>query len=184
MINFRKTANMMTSDFLWTSTRRMTYGPASDQRRCCGVPLNLPLSKSYGARAAIYLRLIFPGSGNRAMSVKPAPGRFWHRGQQLIALSESNIRGNHLGPALVEEADRPPVASGAFAEPPQQGIFEMSGLAPSRNMLVTQLTPHGHDLGEPFGCVVALHNSRRHDMTHFAISSSGLRRQPARCRWR
>src|SRR5262245_17170477 len=29
----------------------------------------------------------------------------WHRGQQLIALSESNIGGNHLGQALVEEAD-------------------------------------------------------------------------------
>ena len=27
----------------------------------------------------------------------------WHRGQQLIALSESNIGGNHLGQALVEE---------------------------------------------------------------------------------
>src|SRR5262245_1123732 len=29
----------------------------------------------------------------------------WHRGQQLIALSESKIGGNHLGQALVEEAD-------------------------------------------------------------------------------
>src|SRR5215831_2184201 len=29
----------------------------------------------------------------------------WHRGQQLIALSESHIGGNHLGQALVEEAD-------------------------------------------------------------------------------
>src|SRR5262245_8336173 len=29
----------------------------------------------------------------------------WHRGQQLIALSESNIGGNHLGQALVEEAN-------------------------------------------------------------------------------
>ena len=29
----------------------------------------------------------------------------WHGGQQLIALSESRIGGNHLGQALVEEAD-------------------------------------------------------------------------------
>src|SRR5215467_2993058 len=40
-------------------------------------PLSLPLSKSYGARptrAAICLRLIFPSSGNRAMSVKASTG--------------------------------------------------------------------------------------------------------------
>jgi hypothetical protein len=39
-------------------------------------------------------------------------------------------------------------------EPPQHGIFEMSRLVLGRNMLVTQLSPHGHDLGEPFGRVV------------------------------
>src|SRR5512132_3449697 len=40
-------------------------------------PLSLPLSKSYGARptrAAICLRVIFPSSGNRAMSVKASTG--------------------------------------------------------------------------------------------------------------
>ena len=40
-------------------------------------PLSLPLSKSYGARptrAAICLRLIFPSSGSRAMSVKASTG--------------------------------------------------------------------------------------------------------------
>src|SRR5215813_13458355 len=40
-------------------------------------PLSLPLSKSYGARptrAVICLRLIFPSSGNRAMSVKASTG--------------------------------------------------------------------------------------------------------------
>src|SRR5215467_6126407 len=40
-------------------------------------PLSFPLSKSYGARptrAAICLRLIFPSSGNRAMSVKASTG--------------------------------------------------------------------------------------------------------------
>src|SRR5262249_38170803 len=67
----------------------------------------------------------------------------WHRGQQLIALSESNIGGNHLGQALVEEADiglQSRLAT--FAEPPEHGIFEMSRLVLGRNMLVTQLSPH------------------------------------------
>src|SRR6516162_5624193 len=88
----------------------------------------------------------------------------WHRGQQLIALSESHIGGNHLGQALVEEADislQSHVAE--FAEPPQHGIFEMSRLVLGRNMLVTQLSPHRHDLGEPFDRSVPLHNSCRHD---------------------
>src|SRR5499427_5604049 len=53
----------------------------------------------------------------------------WHRGQQLIALSESNIGGNHLGQALVEETDIGLQSHlAAFAEPPQHGIFEMSRL--------------------------------------------------------
>ena len=68
----------------------------------------------------------------------------WHRGQQLIALSESTIGGNHLGQALVEEADiglQSRLAT--FAEPPEHGIFEMSRLVLGRNMLVTQLSPHG-----------------------------------------
>src|SRR6516165_12816337 len=43
----------------------------------------------------------------------------WHRGQQFIALSESNIGGNHLGQALVEEADIGLQSRlAAFAEPP------------------------------------------------------------------
>src|SRR5262245_12258468 len=72
----------------------------------------------------------------------------WHRGQQLIALSESHIGGNHLGQALVEEADIGLQSHlAAFAEPPEHGIFEMSRLVLGRNMLVTQLSPHRHDLG-------------------------------------
>jgi hypothetical protein len=35
----------------------------------------------------------------------------------------------------------------------------MSRLVLGRNMLVTQLSPHGHDLGEPFDRRVPLHNS-------------------------
>src|SRR6516164_8727041 len=122
-------------------------------------PLSLPLSKSYGARptrAAICLRLIFPSSGNRAMSVKastgPTPG------------IEVSSGGNHLGQALVEEADIGLQSHlAAFAEPPKHGIFEMSRLVLGRNMLVTQLSPHRHDLGEPFDRSVPLHNSCWHD---------------------
>jgi hypothetical protein len=51
----------------------------------------------------------------------------------------------------------------AFAEPPEHGIFEMSRLVLDSDMLVTQLSPHGHDLGEPFDRVVPQHNSRRDD---------------------
>ena len=51
----------------------------------------------------------------------------------------------------------------AFAEPPEHDIFEMAGLVLDGDMLVTQLSPHGDDLGEPFNCVVPLHNSCRQD---------------------
>src|SRR5262249_8763875 len=37
----------------------------------------------------------------------------------------------------------------------------MSRLVLDRNMLVTQLSPHRHDLGEPFDRSVPLHNSCR-----------------------
>src|SRR5262249_17842384 len=114
-------------------------------------PLSLPLSKSYGARptrAAICLRLIFPKfwqQGDEREGQHRADA--WHRGQQFIALSESHIGGNHLGQALVEEADIGLQSHlAAFAEPPQHGIFEMSRLVLGRNMLVTQLSPHVHDL--------------------------------------
>ena len=39
----------------------------------------------------------------------------------------------------------------------------MSRLVLDGDMLVTQLSPHGDDLCEPFNCVVPLHNSCRHD---------------------
>ena len=39
----------------------------------------------------------------------------------------------------------------------------MSRLVLGRNMLVTQLSPHVHDLGEPFDRSVPLHNSCRHN---------------------
>ena len=39
----------------------------------------------------------------------------------------------------------------------------MSCLVLDGDMLVTQLSPHGDDLGEPFDRVVPLHNPCRHD---------------------
>ena len=88
----------------------------------------------------------------------------WHRGQQVIEPSESSIGGDHLGQAPVEKADIGfKSCQSAFAEPPEHGIFEMSRLVLDGDMLVTQLSPHGHDLSEPFDRVVPLHNSRRHD---------------------
>src|SRR5262245_5835328 len=39
----------------------------------------------------------------------------------------------------------------------------MSRLVLGRNVLVTQLSPHRHDLGEPFDRSVPLHNSYRHN---------------------
>ena len=50
----------------------------------------------------------------------------WHRGQQLIELSESSIGGDHLGQALVEEADIGLKSrQAAFVEAPEHGVFEM-----------------------------------------------------------
>ena len=66
-------------------------------------------------------------------------------------MSESSIGGDHLGQALVEEADIGLQSDqAAFAEPPEHGIFEMNCLVLDSDMLVTQLSPHGDDLGEPF----------------------------------
>ena len=69
-----------------------------------------------------------------------------------------------ISPALVEEADIGLQSDqAAFAEPPEHGIFEMSRLVLDGDLLVTQLSPHGDDLGEPFDRVVPLHNSCWHD---------------------
>jgi hypothetical protein len=37
----------------------------------------------------------------------------------------------------------------------------MAGLVLDGDMLVTQLSPHGYDLGDPFNCDVPFHNSCR-----------------------
>ena len=51
----------------------------------------------------------------------------------------------------------------AFVEAPEHGVLDMGGLVLDRDTLVTQLSPHGYDLGEPFNGLVPLHNSGRHD---------------------
>jgi hypothetical protein len=48
----------------------------------------------------------------------------------------------------------------------------MSRLVHSGDMLVTQLAPHGYDLGEMFNRIVALQNARRHDGDVFCDQSS------------
>src|SRR5262245_16482238 len=48
----------------------------------------------------------------------------------------------------------------------------MSRLVQGGNMLVTQLAPHGYNLGETFNCIVALHNACRHDRDVFRDQSS------------
>src|SRR5262249_42448371 len=69
----------------------------------------------------------------------------WHRGQQLIALSENNIGGNHLGHALVEEADIGLQSHlAAFAEPPQHGRnLTTSSAQPAVSLLTEKNHPSG-----------------------------------------
>src|SRR4029077_3068914 len=87
-----------------------------------------------------------------------------HRGQEFITLSESSIGGDHFGQAFVEKAGiglEP--CQAAFVEAPQHGVLDMGCLVLDRDMLVTQLSPHGYDLGELFNGLVPLHNSCRHN---------------------
>jgi hypothetical protein len=81
-----------------------------------------------------------------------------HRGQQFIALSESGIRGDHLGQALVEQIDIGLQSrQAAFIEAPQHGVLDMGCLVLNCDTLVAQLPPHGYDLGKPLGGDVTLH---------------------------
>ena len=51
------------------------------------------------------------------------------------------------------------VVQAAFVEALQHGVLDMGCLVLDRDMLVTQLSPHGYDLGELFNGLVPLHNS-------------------------
>src|SRR6478672_2384147 len=97
----------------------------------------------------------------------------WHGDKQLIAMGETRISGDQFGQPLVEEknigldSQQP-----TLANTPQHGVLEMSRLVHSGDMLVTQLAPHGYDLGEMFNCIVALQNACRHDRDVFCDQSS------------
>ena len=56
----------------------------------------------------------------------------------------------------------------------QQGLAKV-GWMNGRNVLVTELSPHRHDLGEPFDRSVPLHNSCRHNRDISAISRASRR---------
>ena len=88
-------------------------------------------------------------------------------GLQILPL-ESTVTplpsGDYLGQSFVEQSDiglQP--CQAAFVEAPQHGVLDMGCLVLDRYMLVAQLTPHGHDLGKPFGGDVTLYNACRHD---------------------
>ena len=83
-------------------------------------------------------------------------------------MSETRIGGNKLGQPLVEEKNigldshQP-----TLAKTPQYGVLEMSRLVHSDDMFVTQLAPHGYDLGEAFDRIITPHNACRHDRDVF-----------------
>ena len=86
-----------------------------------------------------------------------------HRGQARVTAREIGLGGDHLGQALVEEADISLDArQAAFGETPQHGVFELCGLVLDCDVLVTELAPHGDDLGDPRGGGVMAHDVRGH----------------------
>ena len=62
-----------------------------------------------------------------------------------------------------------------LSDAPQQGVFEMAGLAFHRNMLVSELAGHRDGLGEPFDGRVAFNHSRRHDRDIVATRRASMR---------
>jgi hypothetical protein len=95
-----------------------------------------------------------------------------HGDEQAIAVGESRIDCNKFGQPLVEEKNIGLQShQSTFAKTPQHGVLEMSCLVHSGSMLVTQLAPHGYDLGEVFNCVVAPDNACRHNRDVFCDQS-------------
>jgi hypothetical protein len=96
-----------------------------------------------------------------------------HGDKQLIAIGETRISGDQFGQPLVEEKNIGlDSQQSTLANTPQHGVLEMSRLVHSGDMLVTQLAPHGYDLGEMFNRIVALQNACRHDRDVFCDQSS------------
>src|SRR6516225_10660764 len=96
-----------------------------------------------------------------------------HGDEQPIAMGETRIGGNKLGQPLVEEKNigldshQP-----TLAKTSQYGVLEMSRLVHSSDMFVTQLAPHGNDLGEAFDRIITPHNACRHSCDVFCNQSS------------
>ena len=88
-------------------------------------------------------------------------------------MSETRICADEFGQALIEErniglqAHQPPLAEAA-----QHGVLEKCRLVHRRGMFITQLAPHGYDLGEAFHRLIALHNACRHSCDVFSDQSS------------
>src|SRR6516162_2396730 len=146
VIIFRMTATMMTLDFLSASARRLCKALRAGLYRLAlraaieditdrhPTTVDAAVSLELAAVEVIWCKAdeggdLFAGhlpefwqQGDECEGQHRADT--WHGGQQLIALSESHIGGNHLGQALVEEADIGLQSRlAAFAEPPQHGIF-------------------------------------------------------------
>src|SRR5215204_4197261 len=87
----------------------------------------------------------------------------WHRGQARVTPREIGLGGDRLGEALLEEADiglDPRQA--ALGEAPEHGILKLCGLVFDCDVLVTELAPHGDDLGDSGGGRVMAHDVRGH----------------------
>src|SRR5829696_1839251 len=129
-------------------------------------PRSLPLSKSYGARptrAAICLRLMRPSSGSRAMRVKASTGPTPGIEVRRVTPREIGLGGDRLGEALLEEADigLDPRQT-ALGKAPEHGVLKLCGLVFDCDVLVTELAPHGDDLGDSGGGRVMAHDVRGH----------------------
>ena len=95
-----------------------------------------------------------------------------HGDEQAIAVGETRIGGDKFRQPLVEEKNIGLQSHQAtLAKTPQHGVLEMSRLVHGSDMLVTQLAPHGYDLGEVFNCIVAVHNACRHNRDVFCDQS-------------
>ena len=98
-------------------------------------------------------------------------------GQELIILDVNSDREiENAFTTLVERG------AGALIWGPGAGLFPLRERVVALTarhripaMYVLRLSPHGYDLGEPFGRSVTLHNSRRHDRDILWISRASRR---------
>ena len=87
----------------------------------------------------------------------------WHRGQARVTPRRIGLGGDRLGEALLDEADigfDPRQA--ALGEAPEHGILKLCGLVFDCDVLVTELAPHGDDLGDSGGDRVMAHDVGGH----------------------